>query len=198
MKKLSTTDLLKLEDYARERAAFRQRVMAHKRRRRVGIGPHMTLYFEDRWTVQYQVQEMLRAERIFEAEAIREELEAYNPLIPDGSNWKATCMIEYADADERRQRLKELVGIEHKVWLRVDNGARIYAIADEDLDRSDAEKTSAVHFMRFELSEADIEAVKRGEPVFAGADHARYRYDIELSDEQRQAIAADLAESETA
>lgn len=194
MKKLTTDDLLKLEDYARERPEFRKRVMAHKRGRCVPLGPHMTLFFEDRWTIQYQVQEMLRAEKIFEPADIEEELAAYNPLIPDGRNWKVTCMIEYDDPEVRRRELKRLRGIEDQIWVQVDNGTRVHAIADEDLDRSDMEKTSAVHFLRFELSEADVRAVKAGQPIRVGCDHAEYRHETEIDDARRQALAADLSD----
>lgn len=194
MKKLTTADLLKLEDYARERPEFRKRVMAHKRSRCVPLGPHMTLFFEDRWTIQYQVQEMLRAEKIFEPADIEEELAAYNPLIPDGRNWKVTCMIEYDDPEVRRQELKRLRGIEDRIWVQVDNGTRVHAIADEDLDRSDMEKTSAVHFLRFELSEADVRAVKAGQPIRVGCDHGEYRHETEIDDARHQALAADLSD----
>src|SRR6185312_308243 len=153
MNKLSVSDLYSLERYARERAAFRSEVLEHKRARQLAVGPHTTWLFEDRLTVQYQVQEMLRAERIFEPEGIEEELAAYNPLIPDGSNWKATLMIEYPNPDERRVALTQLKGIEDRCWVQVEGASRVWAIADEDLDRENEEKTSSVHFLRFELDE---------------------------------------------
>ncbi|MGA7979634.1 MAG: DUF3501 family protein, partial [Chromatiaceae bacterium] len=151
MQHLTRDDLHSLEKYAELRSEFRNRVMAHKKTRQVALGPHITLYFEDRLTMQYQVQEMLRAERIFEAAGIQEELDAYNPLIPDGSNWKATFMVEYEDADERREALSRLIGIEDRVWVRVAGFDKVGAIADEDLEREDETKTSSVHFLRFEL-----------------------------------------------
>ncbi|HHO69252.1 MAG TPA: DUF3501 family protein, partial [Gammaproteobacteria bacterium] len=151
MQKLQRSDLFSLEKYAEVRDDFRQKVIAHKKNRRVPLGPMAALYFEDRLTMQYQVQEMLRIERIFEAAGIQEELDAYNPLIPDGSNWKATFMVEIADEAERRRRLAELIGIEDKVWVRVEGFDPVFAIADEDLERDTEDKTSSVHFMRFEL-----------------------------------------------
>jgi hypothetical protein len=178
MNKLQRSDLFTLEKYAELRAEFRARVMAHKVNRRLPIGPHATLYFEDRLTIQYQVQEMLRAERIFEAAGIEEELAAYNPLIPDGSNWKATFMIEYDDIAERRRALAQMKGIEEAVWLQVDGYARIVPIADEDLEREDEEKTSAVHFLRFELSAPMIAALKNGAALHAGIDHPAYRHTV--------------------
>ena len=149
MEKLTRESLYSLEEYSGLRNDFRQKVMAHKENRRLPLGTNATLYFEDRLTMQYQVQEMLRIERIFEAEGIQEELDAYNPLIPDGSNWKATFMVEFPDIDERRAMLQRLVGIENKVWMQVGDGERIVPIADEDLERADEDKTSAVHLMRF-------------------------------------------------
>jgi hypothetical protein len=169
---LQVSDLLTLEQYHRDRAEFRARVLAHKRDRQVTIGSNATLYFEDRLTIQYQVQEMLRIERIFETEAIEEELSAYNPLIPDGSNLKATFMLEFPDVDERRAALQRLRGIEDSLYMQVGDGERVMAIADEDLDRSDPEKTSAVHFVRFEFADEDIAALRDGASLFAGTDHA--------------------------
>ena len=192
MDKLTRGDLYSLERYHEYRAEFRRRVLAHKRRRQVPIGPNATLYFEDRLTVQYQIQEMLRVERIFEAEAIEEELAAYNPLIPDGTNLKATFMLEYEDADERRRMLGTLGGIEDRVWMEV-GGERIYAVADEDLDRTTDDKTSAVHFLRFELPERLCGALGEGETMRFGIDHDGYRYDCEPSEASRAALAADLA-----
>jgi hypothetical protein len=192
MQPLSRQDLISLEQYAEQRGDFRARVMAHKKTRQVPIGAHATLYFEDRLTMQYQVQEMLRAERIFEADGIQEELDAYNPLIPDGSNWKATFMIEFDDVDERRDALARLLGIEDKLWVQAGDQDKVYAIADEDLERATEDKTSAVHFVRFELTPAMVSAVKAGSPVRMGSDHADYRYEAELAPAARDALANDL------
>ncbi len=174
MPSLSRADLWSLEEYAEERPGFRARVLEHKKQRQVALGDHARLYFEDALTIKYQVQEMLRIEKVFEAEGIREELDAYNPLIPDGSNWKATFMIEYEDQQERAERLAAMIGVEDRVWLQVGDNAPVFAIADEDLDRSNDEKTSSVHFLRFELSPGMIEAAHRGEPIAAGVDHPAY------------------------
>ena len=171
MNRLTRDDLYTLEKYAEMRAEFRANVIAHKKNRNVRIGPSAALYFEDRMTIQYQVQEMLRVERIFEAAGIREELEAYNPLIPDGHNWKATFMLEFDDPAERAQRLAELVDIEHKVWLQVEGFDRVHPICDEDLDRATEDKTSSVHFMRFELSPSMVAAMTSGAELQAGIDH---------------------------
>jgi hypothetical protein len=192
MQPLSRQDLISLEHYAEQRGDFRARVMAHKQTRRVPIGAHATLYFEDRLTMQYQVQEMLRAERIFEADAIQEELDAYNPLIPNGGNWKASFMIEFDDVDERRDALARLVGIEDRIWVQIGEQDKRYAIADEDLERTTKDKTSAVHFVRFELTPAMISAVKTGSPVRMGSDHADYCYATELAPAVREALAKDL------
>ena len=192
MQALSRQDLISLEQYAEQRVDFRARVMAHKKTRQVPIGAHATLYFEDRLTMQYQVQEMLRAERILEAEGIQEELDAYNPLIPDGSNWKATFMIEFDDADERRDALARLIGIEDKLWVQAGDQDKAYAIADEDLQRATEDKTSAVHFVRFELTPAMVSAVKAGSPVSMGSDHAEYGYQAELAPAVREALSKDL------
>jgi hypothetical protein len=192
-RQLEPADLLTLEAYARARPEFRRRVMAHKAPRRVQLGEHLALAFEDRLTMQYQVQEMLRAERIFEEEGIREELAAYNPLIPDGRNWKATMMLEYPDEDERRVRLQALIGIEDRVWVRVAGHAPVYAIADEDMSRENADKTSSVHFLRFELGTAMSAALKAGAALAIGVDHPNYDSRIDpVSDETRAALAADL------
>ncbi len=194
MDKLKRSDLMSLEEYAAERPAFRDRVMAHKRPRQLALGPNVTLYFEDRLTMQYQVQEMLRTERIFEADGIQEELDAYNPLIPDGSNFKATMMIEFADEAERREALGRLVGIEHRVWLRVGDTEHVWAVADEDLDRADEEKTSAVHFLRFELEPDALEAAREGAPIAFGVDHERYKASASpVTEATRASLAADLA-----
>jgi hypothetical protein len=193
MQKLTRADLWKLEDYARERPAFRAKVIAHKKTRTVHLGPHLTLIFEDRTTVQYQVQEMLRIERIFEPEAIDEELGAYNPLIPDGTNLKATMLIEYDDVDERRRELEKLRGIEHLVELVVGAHAPIRAIADEDLDRSNETKTSAVHFLRFELSPARVAGLRAGEPLAFAVAHPHYAARAAVEPPVRGALLADLA-----
>src|SRR5579859_3723502 len=162
MKQLERSDLWSLEEYAQQRTTFRARVMQHKRSRTLHIGPNLTLLFEDRLTMQYQVQEMLRTERIFEAAGIQEELDAYNPLIPDGRNWKATMLIEYADEVERRAALAKLIGVEKQVWLEIRGQGRIVPIADEDLERETEEKTASVHFLRFELTPAMVQALKGG------------------------------------
>lgn len=193
MHKLRREDLLGLERYASERAAFRARVIAHKRARTLHLGPHATLLFEDRLTVQYQVQEMLRVERIFEPEGIDAELEAYNPLIPDGRNLKATLLFEYEDAEQRRRELARLGGIEHRVHARVEGLARIAAIADEDLDRSDAGKTSAVHFLRFEFAEPQVEALRAGAGLAFGIDDPRMPLHADADSRLRAALLADFA-----
>jgi len=193
MEKLSRENLYSLEEYSSIRNEFRQSVIIHKLNRRLPLGTNATLYFEDRLTMQYQVQEMLRIERIFEAEGIQEELDAYNPLIPDGSNWKATFMVEFPDADERRAMLHRLVDIENRVWMQVGNHEPVFPIADEDLERADENKTSAVHFLRFELSADDIEALKNGEPLAAGIDHEIYQVDVRpVPDNIRLALVKDL------
>jgi len=193
MHKLEAKDLMGLEQYARERPAFRERLIAHKRARTLHIGPHLTLLFEDRLTMQYQVQEMLRAERIFEAAGIQDELDAYNPLIPDGRNWKATMLIEYGDEAERRAALAKLIGVEDKVWLQVRGHARIVPIADEDLERETAEKTSSVHFLRFELTRDMAQALKDGAELDAGVDHPNYGHELKpVPAVLRKALLADL------
>jgi len=192
MNRLTPADLLSLEAYHRERPRLRAEVLAHKRNRQVGIGPSVTLYFEDRVTVRYQVQEMLRIERIFESEAIADELEAYNPLIPDGTNLKATMMLEYPDADERRVALAKLGGIEHAMYVQVGSLGRAFAHADEDLPRTEADKTAAVHFLRLELDASMRAALKDGARLLLGVDHAHYMYEIEAIAEVRAALVADL------
>ena len=193
MKPLTRTDLYTLEAYAEVRPRFRAEVLAHKKIRQLAVGPHATLYFEDRRTIQYQVQEMLRIERIFEAAGIEEELAAYNPLIPDGSNLKATFMLEYPDVEERREALARLRGIEACVWIRAADEARTVAVADEDLDRATEEKTSAVHFLRFELDDASCRALKSDADVAIGIDHPRYRFEVDpLPPTLRAALADDL------
>lgn len=189
---LAASDLMGLEQYARERDEFRARVIRHKRARTVPIGPHMTWIFEDRLTIQYQVQEMLRIERIFEAEGIREELDAYNPLIPDGGNWKATMLIEFPDLDERQQALARMIGIEDRCFVRIGDHALVTAVADEDLERTNEEKTSAVHWLRFELTEPMCAAVAKGAAVAAGTDHPAYRHEVRLNPRTVSALASDL------
>ena len=191
MDKLSRADLLTLEKYHQIRPEFRARVLAHKQHRQIPVGPNATLYFEDRLTIQYQVQEMLRVERIFEAEAIEEELAAYNPLIPDGANLKATIMVEFADPDERRRMLGRLVGIENRVWMEAGPD-RIFAIADEDLDRATEDKTSAVHFLRFELPERMCAALHGRAAMRLGIDHEAYRHECTPLDPSRASLVADL------
>ena len=178
MQKIARESLLSLEAYARQRKEFRAKVIAHKKDRTVHLGAHVTLVFEDELTMRYQVQEMLRIERTFEEPGIQEELDAYNPLIPDGGNFKATMMIEYADEEERRHALTKLKGIEDRVWVQVEGCARVYAIADEDLERENAEKTSAVHFLRFELGKEMVQALKYGVGLAMGLDHANYQAEL--------------------
>lgn len=193
MKKLTRTDLYSLEKYAELRPQFRSRVMAHKQNRQVAIGPNVTLYFEDWLTMQYQVQEMLRIERIFEADGVNQELAAYNPLIPDGSNWKATFMIEFPDVDERREALKRLKGVENRVWTQVAGFEPVRPQVDEDLDRADAEKTSAVHFLRFELSSEMVKAIKQGAAVAMGIDHPDYTHRVDpISQATRDSLVQDF------
>jgi hypothetical protein len=195
MKKLTRDDLYPLEKYSELRAGFRDKVMAHKKNRQVAIGPNATLYFEDRLTMQYQVQEMLRIERIYEAEGINDELTAYNPLIPDGSNWKATFMVEFPDVDERRVALTRLKGVENRVWVRVAGFEPVRPHADEDMEREDEEKTSAVHFMRFELTPDMVKAVKQGAAVAMGIDHPAYTHQVDpLATSARDSLAADLSD----
>jgi hypothetical protein len=191
--KLAATDLMTLEQYARERAAFRARVLAHKRHRQLQVGPHSTWSFEDRLTVQYQIQEMLRIERIFEPAGIAEELGAYNPLIPDGGNWKVTLLIEFGQPEERRAALATLRGIEACCWVQVAGHARVLAIADEDLPRANEEKTSAVHFLRFELAAAMSGALRAGAALGVGIDHEHYRHAVEpVPAAVRAALLGDL------
>ena len=195
--KLSRTKLWSLEQYALERAAFRDQVIAHKKPRRIALGPHATLLFEDFLTMKYQVQEMLRVERIFEPAAIEEEIETYNPLIPDGRNWKATFLIEYEDARERAVALARMPGVEHRVWLRVGQTPRTFAFANDDLERTDRDKTAAVHFLRFELNDAQFAGVHDGAAVTLGIDHDELRCEKQLSQDSRAALAKDLAPLET-
>jgi hypothetical protein len=190
---IDRNSLLSLEAYAKQRNEFRAKVMEHKKRRTVHLGGHVTLQFEDELTIRYQVQEMLRIERIFEEEGIQGELDAYNPLIPDGANWKATMLIEYPDPDERRGMLGVLKGIERHVWVQVDGAERVYAIADEDLERETEEKTSSVHFLRFELSAAMRDRLRGGAKVRVGVDHPKYTAALELAPEVRGALVSDLS-----
>src|SRR5689334_10622837 len=193
MKKLVETDLLSLERYSRERPEFRARVIAHKKNRQLNVGPNTMWLFEDRLTVQYQVQEMLRTERIFEAEGIAEELAAYNPLIPDGRNWKVTLLIEFPDPEVRKVQLERLRGIEDRCWVQVAGADKVFAIADEDLERENEVKTSAVHFLRFELDDPMVAALKGGAALSVGVDHPDYQHRLALADEARRALIADLA-----
>jgi hypothetical protein len=190
---LTRKDLMSLEQYSTARNDFRAKVLEHKRNRSLSLGPNATWTFEDQLTMQYQVQEMLRVERIFEADAIQEELDAYNPLIPDGRNWKATFLLEFPDVDERRQRLSQLKGVEDRCWVQVAGGERVYAIADEDLERENDDKTSSVHFLRFELTAQMCAQVKAGAAIAAGVDHDSYRYEVaSVPQNVRDSLAKDL------
>ena len=192
MPQISPDSLLSLEAYARERNAYRSRVIAHKKVRTLHVGEHLTLIFEDEQTVRYQVQEMLRIERIFEQEGIRGELEAYNPLIPDGGNWKATMLLEYSDPEDRRRKLAGLKGVEDAAWVQVEGCAKVFAIADEDLERENEEKTSAVHFVRFELDAAMRAALKRGAGLAVGVEHANYQASVTVAPEMQRSLVGDL------
>jgi hypothetical protein len=194
MNKLTRSDLLPLERYAVERPQFRARAIAHKKARALALGPHASLLFEDRLTVQYQVQEMLRIERIFEAAGIQDELDAYNPLIPDGRNLKATMLLEFPDPAERALRLAQLAGVEHRVYAQVAGAPRVFAHADEDLDRSTADKTSAVHFLRFEFPPAAIAALRAGAPLAIGIEDPRLPVQVDVPDATRAALLADFAD----
>jgi Protein of unknown function (DUF3501) len=193
MKKLAAGDLMSLEQYARERPTFRARVLRHKAERKLAVGPNVTWCFEDRLTVQYQVQEMLRVERIFEPQGIAEELATYNPLIPDGGNWKVTLLLEF-NPDERPRALAQLKGVEDRCWVQVAGHGRVFAIADEDLERENEAKTSAVHFLRFELEPAMIASLQAGAALTAGVDHEHYRHTVAaVSEPVRLALTSDLA-----
>ncbi len=193
MQKLTQTDLMSLEQYAKQRKDFRAKVLEHKKNRQVRLGEHATLYFEDRLTMQYQIQEMLRIEKIFEEEGILDELNAYNPLIPDGSNLKATFMIEYDDVAERKAALEKLVGVEDKVWMQVADFDKVYAIADEDLERETEDKTSSVHFLRFEFTPEMVAAAQGGAALASGIDHATCQIEINtLPKNIRDALVADF------
>ena len=190
---LTRKDLMSLEQYSTARQDFRAQVLEHKRNRNLALGPNATWSFEDRLTMQYQVQEMLRVERIFEADAIQEELDAYNPLIPDGRNWKATFLLEFPDIDERRQRLAQLKGVEDRCWVQVAGCERVWAIADEDLERENDDKTSSVHFLRFELSPQMCAQMKAGAALAAGIDHDNYRHEVaRVPQNIRDSLAKDL------
>jgi hypothetical protein len=192
MSHLTPEDLYSLEQYAKIRGDFRAKVMAHKQSRKVHVGANATLYFEDRLTMQYQIQEMLRIERIFEQEGIAEELAAYNPLIPDGSNWKATFMVEFPDEEERRQALAKLIGIEDKVWVQVRGQDKVFAVADEDLEREDETKTASVHFLRFELGPEMVAALKGGADLSVGIDHPNYEQAVTVDEAPRASLVQDL------
>jgi len=193
-KKLAPQDLMTLETYARERPAFRSKVIAHKKTRTVGVGPNSTWLFEDQLTIHYQVQEMLRTERIFEPEGIADELQAYNPLIPDGRNWKATLLIEFADPATRPAALAKLIGIEDRCYVQVADFDRVFAIADEDLERENDTKTSSVHFLRFELSDAMVAALRSGSRLVVGIDHPNYTHSNDaIANSTREALIADFA-----
>jgi hypothetical protein len=189
---IARESLLSLEAYAKARPEWKRRILEHKKRRTVHVGEHMTLQFEDETLIRYQVQEMLHAERIFEEAGIRGELEAYTPLVPDGSNWKATLFVEYPELEQRRRMLQVLKGIERGVWVQVGELERVHAIADEDLDRETEEKTSAVHFLRFELSEAMKQKLRNGAPVTVGVEHPQYTASVQLAPEVRDSLAGDL------
>ena len=194
MPRITRDSLLTLEAYARTRKSFREQVIAHKKSRTVHLGEHVTLLFEDETTMRYQIQEMLLSEKTFEEQGIRDELEVYNPLVPDGRNWKATLQVEYEDVEERKHALANLKGIEDRVWVLVAGFERVYAIADEDLERENDSKTSAVHFVRFELTPAMIEALKASASLSMGVDHPAYSFTLaEVSEATRQALLLDLA-----
>jgi hypothetical protein len=189
---IARESLLSLEAYAKARPEWKRKILEHKKRRTVHVGEHVTLQFEDETLIRYQVQEMLHAERIFEEAGIRGELEAYTPLVPDGSNWKATMFVEYPEVEQRRRMLQALKGIERGVWVQVDELERVLAIADEDLERETEEKTSAVHFLRFELSEAMKQKLRNGAPVHVGVEHPQYAFRVQLAAEVRDSLAGDL------
>ncbi|GAB4175321.1 MAG: DUF3501 family protein [Wenzhouxiangellaceae bacterium] len=192
--KLTRADLLSLEQYAEQRPEIRRQVMAHKKHRQLRVGEHITVHFEDATTIRYQIQEMLRIERIFEPEGIEDELAAYNPLIPDGTNWKATVMLEFADVEERRRRLRDLKGIEHTLYVQVEGFDPVWAIANEDLERSNEEKTSAVHFVRFEFTPEMIQAMRNGARITVGVRHDAYPAEaVEITGALRDSLLDDLA-----
>lgn len=192
MPTISRDSLMTLEAYARVRKEFRANVMAHKKNRSVHLGEHITLLFEDEMTMRYQIQEMLRAERIFEEEGIQAELDAYNPLIPDGTNWKATMLIEYPDIEERRHALARLKGVEDRVWVQVEGAPRVHAVADEDMERENEQKTSSVHFLRFELDDKARRLLRGGAGLRIGVDHPEYRFELDASPETAASLLKDL------
>lgn len=192
MSKLQVEDLYSLEEYARIRPEFRAKVIEHKKNRRIGIGDHAALYFEDGITMQYQIQEMLRIEKIFEQDGIQEELDVYNPLIPDGQNWKATFMLEYDDIEERKVALARLIGVEKALWVQIDGFDKVHPIANEDLERETEDKTSSVHFVRFELTSEMILTAKQGAQIKAGITHAAYTDETVISDAVRESLVSDL------
>lgn len=193
MAEISRESLMTLEQYAKARNDFRAKVMAHKQNRKVHLGENLTLIFEDELTMRYQIQEMLRVERIFEEEGIQDELKAYNPLVPDGSNWKATMMIEYPDAEERKRALARLIGIEDKVYVQIEGLGKVFAVADEDLERATDQKTSSVHFLRFELDPAMKDRLKHGAALAIGVDHSNYRISVvRVPEATRQSLIGDL------
>lgn len=191
--KITRKDLMSLEQYAEKRPAFRQEVLEHKKDRQVALGPNTTLYFEDRLTLLYQIQEMLRIEKVFEADGINDELEVYNPMIPSGRNFKATFMIEYTDADMRAAQLEKMVGIENLVWMKIEGFEKVWSIADEDLERSNATKTSAVHFMRFEINDEIAASLKAGAQWIIGVQHPAYTYEYQVEGDTRACLLNDLA-----
>ena len=191
---LERKDLWSLEQYAEKREGYRAEVLAHKQNRRVLVGQHILLVFEDEKTIRYQIQEMLRIEKVFEAAGIQEELEAYNPLIPDGDNWKCSMLIQYPEVEERRLRLAELLDVENRVWVQVGETEKLFALADEDLERANDDKTSAVHFLRFQLGAAQVSAVKEGATITFGVDHKNYQEeDVLVSKDVRASLGADLS-----
>jgi len=193
MHKITRDSLYSLEKYSDIRSEFRKQVMAHKNNRRIQLGDHVALYFEDKLTMQYQIQEMLRIEKIFDAEGIDEELASYNPLIPDGSNWKATMMIEYSDVEQRKLALAKLIGIENKFWVKIAALGPVWAISDEDLERESEEKTAAVHFLRFELTDDMVTAVKGGAPISIGVDHPDYNHKIDpVPEDTKKSLLHDI------
>jgi hypothetical protein len=194
MPRITRDSLMTLEAYAKARKDFRAKVMAHKQPRAVHLGEHLTLLFEDELTIRYQIQEILRVEKTFEEQAIQDELDAYNPLVPDGHNWKATLLVEYEDVEERKQALSRLKGVEDRVWVQVGTSPRVYAIADEDLERENDQKTSAVHFVRFELIRSMVEQLHRGSALAIGVDHPAYAFTLrEVPEPTRRALLSDLA-----
>ena len=191
-KKLVIQDLYSPEDYSKIRESFRREILAHKSSRSIAIGNHVRLLFEDRMTIQYQIQEMLRVEKIFEEQAIQDELDTYNPLIPDGNNWKVTMLIEYPEPEQRQKALSLLVGIENLVWVKIGDSDKVFAIADEDLDRSTSDKTSSVHFLRFELNPAQAKNLDKSVPITIGIDHNNYQHQTDICKTTKASIIEDL------